>query len=93
MFKLRRNDGEILVIANKHVDQIRNLPDDHVSAIRAHIKNLLGRITTTDIMLESDLPSRVLQRKLTPSLGSTIPILKEELDYALGVEMPPCQGM
>ncbi|KAI1500520.1 cytochrome P450 monooxygenase [Biscogniauxia marginata] len=91
MFKVRRNDGEILIISNKHADKLRNMPEEHVSAIGAHIKNLLGRFSTTTIMLESDLPIRVLQQKLTPSLNSTIPLLGDELDYALGVEVPHCK--
>ena len=92
MFKVRRNDGDILVISNKYMEQPRNIPDSDVSAIAAHIKNLLGRISTTMIMLESDLPTRVLQQKLTPSLALAIPCLKYELDYALSGEMPNCKG-
>ncbi|RYP10388.1 hypothetical protein DL764_000722 [Monosporascus ibericus] len=68
------------------------MPDRQVSAIGAHIKNLLGRFSTTTIMLESDLPTRVLQQKLTPSLASTIPLIKDELEYALSVEVPDCEG-
>ncbi|TGJ78997.1 hypothetical protein E0Z10_g9765 [Xylaria hypoxylon] len=91
MFKVRRNDGDILVISNKYVEQLRNMPDSHVSAIAAHVKNLLGRFSTTMIMLESDLPTRVLQQKLTPSLALVIPRLEDELDYVLNVEMPNCK--
>ncbi|KAI0099189.1 cytochrome P450 [Nemania sp. FL0031] len=91
MFKIRRNDCDILVISNKHVEQLRNLPDEQISAISAHIKNLLGRYSTTQIMLESDLPRRVLLQKLTPNLASTIPIIKNELDFSLEVEVPDCK--
>ncbi|KAH8199172.1 hypothetical protein TruAng_006641 [Truncatella angustata] len=87
-----RNDGDILVISNKHLNQLRNLPDEHISAIKAHIKNLLGRFSTTTIMLESDLPTRVLQQKLTPSLASAIHLLQTELEYAAQVEIPACEG-
>ncbi|KAL0262791.1 hypothetical protein SLS55_001764 [Diplodia seriata] len=91
MFKVRRNDADILIIPNKFVDELRNLPDEKISAIRAHIKNLLGRYSTTLILLESDLHSKVLQTKLTPSLGSIIPIVKDELDFALKKETPDCK--
>jgi ent-kaurene oxidase len=92
MFKVLRNDGDILVISNKHVDELRNLPEGKISAIQAHIKNLLGRFSTTLIMLESDLPMRALQQKLTPALASAVKLLQEELEYALEVEMPECDG-
>ena len=38
MFKVRRNDADILVISNKYVDELRALPDAKASAIHAHIK-------------------------------------------------------
>lgn len=38
MFKIARNDADILVISNKYVDELRSLPDEKLSAIRAHIK-------------------------------------------------------
>ncbi|KAI1189054.1 hypothetical protein F5B17DRAFT_228063 [Nemania serpens] len=67
---LRR--GDTLVTSNKHVDQLQNMPDSHISAIAAHIKSLYRRFSTTTIMLESNLPTRVLQQKLTPSLALII---------------------
>lgn len=38
MFKVLRNDADILVISNKYVDELRALPDEKASAIGAHIK-------------------------------------------------------
>ncbi|KAI1454028.1 cytochrome P450 monooxygenase [Annulohypoxylon moriforme] len=92
MFKVRRNDADILVISNKHIDQLRNLPDQQISAIRAHIKNLLGHYSTTLILLESDLHTQVLQQKLTPNLAGTIPVVKDELDFSLETEVPKCSS-
>lgn len=57
------------------------------------LKNLLGKYSSTLILLESDLHSRILQQKLTPNLASFIPVIKTELDFALSVEVPACQGM
>ncbi|GME35460.1 cytochrome p450 monooxygenase [Neofusicoccum parvum] len=91
MFKVRRNDKDILVISNKYIDELRNLPDSKLSAIGAQVRNLLGRYSTTPILLESDLHTRVLQTKLTPNLPSLIPILKDELDHALPKEIPECK--
>ncbi|KAL8672330.1 MAG: hypothetical protein Q9224_007583, partial [Gallowayella concinna] len=54
--------------------------------------NLLGRYSTTDILLESDLHSRMLQSKLTPNLGNFIPSMKEELLAVLDDELPECKG-
>lgn len=92
MFMVRRNDKDILVISHKNVDQLRNLPEERISAIEAHIMNLLGRWSTTHLMLEGDLHTRTLQQKLTPTLGLLMPVIKDELDYALGMEVPDCEG-
>ncbi|KAI1762805.1 hypothetical protein GGR53DRAFT_532148 [Hypoxylon sp. FL1150] len=87
MFKVRRNDADILIISNKYVDELRNLPATQISAIRAHLANLLSRYSTTRILLESDLHTEVLQTKLTPDLVVVIPAMKDELDFALKAEL------
>lgn len=92
MFKIWRNDGELLVISNKHVDQIRSLPEEEVSGMAAHVKNIAGRYTNTTILQEGDLHTRVIQQMLTPHLSSILPRMKEELDYALDAEVPDCSG-
>ncbi len=38
MFKISRNDSDILVISNNYIDELRSLPDEELSAIRAHTK-------------------------------------------------------
>jgi ent-kaurene oxidase len=36
MFKVSRNDGDILILSNKYVDELRGLPEENLSAILAH---------------------------------------------------------
>ena len=38
MFKLRRMDSDVLIISNKYVDELRQLPETVISPIHAHIK-------------------------------------------------------
>ncbi|EGD92135.2 hypothetical protein H112_00209 [Trichophyton rubrum D6] len=91
MFKISRNDADILVISNKYVDELRNLPEEELSGIEAHIRNLLGSISTTHVMLETNLHTRVLQTKLTPALGLIFDDMKDELNFALETELPECK--
>ncbi|KAL8882447.1 MAG: hypothetical protein Q9198_000561 [Flavoplaca austrocitrina] len=90
-FRFVRSDADIIVISNKYVDEIRSLPTDVLSPIQAHVDNLLGKYSTTDILLESDLHTRMLQTKLTPNIGTFIPAMKEELQLALKGEFPQCK--
>lgn len=92
MFKIRRNDADILVISHRNVNDLRNLSEEKISPIQAHIKNLLGHHSTTDILLKTNIHTRVLQSKLTPNLASTIDRVKEELDHALDVDFAEFQG-
>lgn len=92
MFWVRRNDKDILVISHKNVENLRNLAEDRISAIEAHIMNLLGHWSTTHLMLEGDLHTRTLQQRLTPALGLLMPVIKTELDYSLKAEIPECEG-
>ncbi|KFH47342.1 Ent-kaurene oxidase-like protein [Hapsidospora chrysogenum ATCC 11550] len=92
MFKIRRNDAEVLIIPRKHVDELRDMPETKLSAMDAHIKNMVAHYTIGNVSLvrDSDLHRRTLQKKLTPALGTLIPSLKDELNYAMQVEIPSC---
>ncbi|EAS32065.3 cytochrome P450 monooxygenase [Coccidioides immitis RS] len=91
IYKLSRRDSDILVIPHKFVDELRSLPEEHICAMEAHIQTLLGPITGTDILLDGDLHTKVLQTKLTPNLGHLIGPLKEELEFAMSMELPDCK--
>lgn len=52
------------------------------------MKNLLGKYSTTTILLESDLHTRMLQAKLTPMLGSFVGVIESELGHGMDVEIP-----
>ncbi|KFA68979.1 hypothetical protein S40285_08381 [Stachybotrys chlorohalonatus IBT 40285] len=90
MFKIRRQDGDILVISQKFVDQLRSLPEKQLSSTWAQVRNLHGHYTTLDALITSNLHIRVIQQRLTPNLAASVPIMEKELKYALDVEMPKC---
>ena len=52
----------------------------------------MGRHSATDLLLESDLHARVVQKKLTPSLGKLFTIIKEEHDYGMAQDLPTING-
>lgn len=89
LFKLSGHD--ILIIPNKYVDELRNLPDHRLSSIQANIDNFEGLYSTTSIMLEGNLHTRTIQTKLTPKLGSLVPATELELKLALAEELPECK--
>lgn len=80
------------MIPGNNLERLRNLPEEVIHGMEAHVKSLFGPYTMTDMMLESDLPTRVIQQKLTPNLARTVPMIREELKYALDIEIPFCEG-
>ncbi|KAL4815067.1 cytochrome P450 [Aspergillus spinulosporus] len=87
MFRIARVDTDILVISSRFVDELHFKPDDQLSAIKAHMKNLPGRYSTINILDEVILHTHVLQIELTPRLESLIFPVKDELDFALAREL------
>lgn len=93
MFKVMRNDSDILVLPPKYVNELRDMSEDKVSATDANIKNMVGHYTIGNIAVirDSDLHRRALQQRLTPALGTLIPPVKEELAFALEAEVKDCK--
>lgn len=57
MFKIARNDSDILVIPNKYVEELRSMPDAQISAIQAHIKVCLLLLIRCIMLIPAE-PSR-----------------------------------
>ena len=52
------------------------------------MQNFQGVYSATSILTESDLHSRVIRGALTPKLGLLVPIIRNELHYAMTQELP-----
>ncbi|KAH8703476.1 putative cytochrome P450 [Talaromyces proteolyticus] len=87
-FQLPRNDRNILVIPREYVDELRNYPTERLSSIQALINNMVGQYSYMDVLLESNLHTRVLQSKLTPNLANFTSAMADELNYALAKALP-----
>ena len=57
-------------------------------SVEPFLRDLASEYTKGDVFHESDLQNRVLQHKLTPSLNSLVPTMKDELDFAMRQEFP-----
>ncbi|KAL8832625.1 MAG: hypothetical protein Q9191_000141 [Dirinaria sp. TL-2023a] len=89
LFKLSGHD--ILILPNKYVDELRNLPEDRLSSIQANIDNFQGLYSTTNILLEGHLHTHVIQTKLTPKLAHLVTGTQAELKRALNSELSGTQ--
>ena len=88
IFKICGND--VIVLPNKYVDELRNIPNNKLNAILALVKNAEGAFALTDVLATSNLHTQVIQTRLTPKLGALVPSVRYELDIALDAEFPRC---
>ena len=56
------------------------------------VQTALGKYTDMAILLESDLHTKILQTRMTPNMESLVKVIKSELDFALSIELPKCEG-
>ncbi len=82
----------MLVLPAKYVNEMRMLPSTIASPTIAHAHNLMGSHTNMNIILRNNLHFRTLQLKLTPNLTFLTRPMQEELNYAITIELPECQG-
>lgn len=82
----------MLVLPPRYVDELRNLPLTVASPTMAHVHNLMGRTTNMDLILRNNLHFRTLQEKLTPNMNNLTSPMRDELNYAMSLELPTDEG-
>lgn len=94
--KIEGNDTKILAVPRKHVEELRDVTEDKMSATDAH-QDMFGRYTIANTVAntvanpkkkpqESDLHRRTIQPNMKLSCGTLVAPNKDELDCAFNVE-------
>jgi hypothetical protein len=60
---------ERIVLSNKYINELRNLPESHLSVKDAVCDRHLGWYTTLDVIKQSNLHSDVCRVQLTQNIG------------------------
>ncbi|MCJ1314162.1 hypothetical protein MMC25_007842 [Agyrium rufum] len=79
-----------VVLAPKYLEELRMLPEDKLNSAAALVDRTLGVYNGVDIILDGHLSSNVSRVQLTKNLPNLIPVMAEELEYALGRDL--CEG-
>ena len=90
MFRFIRNDGNVVVLPRTMVDELSALPSSIASPHGGLEHDLLGPYTGLEFIVESRLHHSIVQRKLTPRLGTLYPYLESELISAFDDYFPDC---
>jgi cytochrome P450 len=93
LFVIRRVGADVVIIGDKkYLEEIRALTNDAVRSVQPFLNDFAGDWVKGTIFGESDVPTRVLQTKLSPNLSALVPILHDELQYALKKELATCDS-
>ncbi|KAF4546942.1 Cytochrome P450-like protein 91 [Elsinoe fawcettii] len=90
IFKVHKVDADIIIVPPKYVEEIRRLSRDTGRSIEPFIHDFAGELLGGLNFLESDLQTRVVQQKLTPNLKIIVPVMEDEMHYALASELDSC---
>ncbi|CZT16379.1 related to gibberellin cluster-kaurenoxidase (diterpencyclase) [Ramularia collo-cygni] len=89
IFIIRKSGADIVAIGSaKLVDEVRAQTKDSARSVEIFLHDFVGSYTGGKVFAESDLQNRVLMQKVTPNLGALIPAIKDELEYAIKMELP-----
>jgi hypothetical protein len=55
-------------------------------------QNICGPYTASEVMLEGNLHTHLLQTRLTPNLAAYSTIMRDEVDREMELLMPDCKG-
>ena len=91
IFWIRRNDRDILILSNKYVDELRAIPEEKLSGTAAQLENLRGPYYM-GVAIRSTLHTRSLNQKMSPNIQAYVDIVRDELAYAMEVEIPKSEG-
>lgn len=90
-FWIRRNDRDILILLNKCVDELLAIPVEKLRGTEAQLENLRG-LYYMDVAIRSTLHTRSLNQKMNPNLQAYVDVVRDELAYAMEVEIPKSEG-
>ncbi|KYK60565.1 hypothetical protein DCS_01702 [Drechmeria coniospora] len=78
MYKICRQDGDLVVLSRKYVDELKSLPAERLSAIDG--LNFGGRYSGIDILSQSDIGTRAIQVRAPPDPKVLEAIAEAEAD-------------
>ncbi|KAH6657932.1 cytochrome P450 [Truncatella angustata] len=76
-------DNERLVIPDKYIEELKNLPDTQISFKEELLERFMGRYTRLNAVRKTNIHRDIVRHQLTKGLGDLLPQMKEEADLAL----------
>nr|UGT01488.1 P450 monooxygenase [Claviceps quebecensis] len=81
-FRLLKMDMDLIVIPLKYANELRAVTSDKLDPLTASFDDNAGKVTK--ILVDSELHTHAIQRRLTPRLPNILPVMMDELNHAFG---------
>nr|UGT01521.1 P450 monooxygenase [Claviceps arundinis] len=81
-FRLLKMDMDLIVIPLKYANELRSVTSDKLDSLTASFDDNAGKVT--QILVDSELHTHAIRRRLTPRLPNILPVMMEELNHAFG---------
>ncbi|KAK4031299.1 cytochrome P450 [Parachaetomium inaequale] len=85
-------DNERLVIPDKFIEELKNLPDTQISFKEELLDRFMGKYTKLDAVRGTTIHRDIVRFQLTKSLGNLLPQMKEEAQLALDNALGGCNS-
>lgn len=85
-------DNERLVIPDKFIEELKNLPDTQISFKEELLDRFMGKYTKLDAVRGTTVHRDIVRFQLTKSLGNLLPQMKEEAQLALDNALGGCNS-
>ncbi|KAK8092856.1 cytochrome P450 [Apiospora kogelbergensis] len=76
-------DNERLVIPDKYIEELKNLPDSQLSFKEELLERFMGKYTKLDAVRGTNIHRDIVRQQLTKNLDMILPQMKEEASLAL----------
>ncbi|KAI8957377.1 cytochrome P450 [Daldinia sp. FL1419] len=85
-------DNERLVVPDKFIEELKNLPDNRISFKEELLDRFMGKYTKLDAVRGANIHRDIVRHQLTKNLGNLLPQMKEEADLALKNVLSQCNS-
>ncbi|KAF3059495.1 Ent-kaurene oxidase [Daldinia childiae] len=85
-------DNERLVVPDKFIEELKNLPDNRISFKEELLDRFMGKYTKLDAVRGTNIHRDIVRHQLTKNIGNLLPQMKEEADLALENILSQCNS-
>ncbi|KAF1949864.1 cytochrome P450 [Byssothecium circinans] len=85
-------DNERLVVPDRYIEELKNLPDTHISFKEELLDRFMGKYTKMSAVRGSDIHREVVRGPLTKNIGNLLREMKQEAEFGMDKTLGECNA-